>query len=154
MSHRRRLSSRALRRRNPMRGLAPPGPFGDPDAGRPGSCLRCGKAEATRVAGVDGDMEWLAAGLVKIARFPVDEAVKYVEVGWNGTGDLRFNVSAHNDERRRLMLVRMCRSCANDAYGDIGMPFYSLARLNEEGPFEMKIMDQPDDMVDEGVEES
>lgn len=125
------------KKRNPLAGLA-----GFPHNIAPGAvlphdpCTRCGKGDSNRVVFIDGDMDWLAAGLIKLADFSLDESVSYVKTYW-----AQFRPSQHS-ELRRMVALLMCRSCANDAHEATGVPVYSAARLNEPN-YEFKVLAQP-----------
>jgi glucose/arabinose dehydrogenase len=94
--------------------------------------------EITLVPGQDGDED----GNGWTPRLAVDHDGRelYVIVG-EEVGGMVEGVPPEVFEALRVR-IQVCRSCANDAHEATGLPFYSMARLEEPG-FEFKIMVQP-----------
>ena len=123
------MSDRSRRRKNPL------STFGEPSGNRKEMCIRCYKPETNRAFVVHGDINWLAAALIKFAGLPDDEAM--------GTAQEIYNDPRNTDNKvgeRHTHLIRLCRGCAKLT----GVPLYRIERINEGG--EVRGVIQPDNI--------
>ena len=111
-----------------MKGSFGTGPMGS----RFQMCIRCYKPETKHAMVVSGDIDWLAAALIRFAGLPKGEAM--------GTAEEIYSDHEATPNQRNTTIIRLCRDCAKLT----GVPVHDIDKL--EHGVEVSGVIQPDNI--------